>query len=152
MHMRDEIDEEVKKLLEDMERKCDLAAVLNGAEDSVAQALRDVGELHERARQGVRHAICALATHYDDLKDYPEYHKVATTLAGLDMILTPGFRLIIRAETERKVQSFSVAVGDSGAANLPARNLRFASLKGCRPGSCYTLTKTMNESEEWTIL
>jgi len=99
--MRDEIDEEVRKLLEDMERNCDMSAVLNGAEDSVAQALRDVGELHERARQGVREAICALATHYDDLKDYPEYHKVATTLAGLDMILTPGFRLIIRAETER---------------------------------------------------
>jgi hypothetical protein len=95
------IDEEVKKLLEDMERKCDMSAVLNGAEDFVAQALRDVGELHERVRQGVREAICALATHYDDLKDYPEYHKVATTLAGLDMILTPGFGLIIRAETER---------------------------------------------------
>jgi len=74
---------------------------LNGAEDSVAQALCDVGELHERARQGVRHAICALSSHYDDLKDYPDYHKVVTTLAGLDTILTPGFRLIIRAETEK---------------------------------------------------
>ena len=51
MHMRDEIDEEVKKLLEDMERKCNMSAVLNDADDSVAQALRDVGELHERARQ-----------------------------------------------------------------------------------------------------
>ena len=60
--MRDEIDEEVRKLLEDMERNYDMSAVLNGAEDSVAQALRDVGELHERARQGVREAICALAT------------------------------------------------------------------------------------------
>ena len=78
-----------------------LSAVLNGADDSVAHALRDVGQLHERARQGVRQAICALATHYDDLKDYPEYHKAATTLAGLDMILTPGFRLVIRAETQR---------------------------------------------------
>jgi len=47
MDMRDEIDEEVKKLLEDMERKCDMSAVLNGAEDSVAQALLDIGELHE---------------------------------------------------------------------------------------------------------
>jgi hypothetical protein len=101
--MRDEIDEEVKKLLEDMEGKCDLAAVLNGGEDSVAQALRDVDELHEKARQGVRYAICALATHYDDLKDYPEYHKVATTLAGLDMILTPGFGLI-HTSRNRKVR------------------------------------------------
>ena len=101
MHMRDAIDEEVKKLLEDMERKCSMSAVLNDADDSVAQALRDVGELHERARQGVREAICELATHYDALKGYSEYHKVATTLAGLDMILTPGFGLIIRAETER---------------------------------------------------
>jgi len=61
------LNEEVKELLEDMERKCDRSAVLNGAEDSVAQALRDVGELHERARQGVREAICALAIHYDVL-------------------------------------------------------------------------------------
>ena len=38
MYMRDEIDEEVKKLLEDMERKCDMSAALNDAEDSVAQA------------------------------------------------------------------------------------------------------------------
>ena len=29
MHMRDAIDEEVKKLREDMERKCDMSAVLN---------------------------------------------------------------------------------------------------------------------------
>ena len=65
MDMRDEIDEEVRKLLEDMERNCDMSAVLNGAEDSVAQALLNIGELHERARQGVREAICALATHYD---------------------------------------------------------------------------------------
>ena len=99
--MRDEIDEEVRKLLEDMDCKCDMSAVLNGVEDSLAQALRDVGELHERACQGVREAICALSIQYDYLKDYPEYNKVAATLAGLDMILTPGFRLILRAETER---------------------------------------------------
>jgi hypothetical protein len=105
--MRDEIDEEVKKLLEEMDRKSDMAAVFNDAEDPVAQSLRDVGELHERARQGVREAICALATHYDDLKEFPEYHKVATTLAGLDMILTPGFRLIIRGETERLGRSLA---------------------------------------------
>jgi len=51
MDMRDEIDEEVKKLLEDMERKCDMSAVLNGAETLSLRHLRDVGELHERARQ-----------------------------------------------------------------------------------------------------
>ena len=107
MDMRDEIDEEVKRLLEDMGRKCDMSAVLNGAETLSLRHLLDVGELHERARHGVREAICALATHYDDLKDYPEYHNVATTLAGLDMILTPGFRLIIRAETERPQHSTS---------------------------------------------
>ena len=36
--MRDEIDEEVRKLLEDMERNYDMSAVLNGAEDSVGIA------------------------------------------------------------------------------------------------------------------
>ena len=51
MHMRDAIDEEVKKLREDMERKCDMSAVLNGAETLSLRHLRDVGELHERARQ-----------------------------------------------------------------------------------------------------
>ena len=79
--MRDEIDEEAAKPLEDMERKSDPIAVPT-VPRPVAQALRDVGELHERARQGVRQAICAPATHYDDLKDYPEYDKVVTTLAG----------------------------------------------------------------------
>ena len=47
------------------------------------------------AANGIDSAMLAELTN-DDLKDYPEYHKVATTLAGLDMVLTPGFRLIIR--------------------------------------------------------
>ena len=67
---------------------------LNGAEDSVAQALCDVGELHERARQGVRHAICALSSHYDDLKDYPESAKfyLATVASGAPMEGKASFR------------------------------------------------------------
>ena len=99
--MRDAIDREVTKLLQDMERQSGLATVLADAEDSIAHALQDIGEAQERACEQVRNAVAVLASHYDRLKHFDEYHKIVATLAGLDMILTPGFQLIIRAETER---------------------------------------------------
>ena len=61
INVRDEIDEEAAKPLEDYGAQIRSDTRANGAEFA---------------------NYCAPATHYDDLKDYPEYDKVVTTLAG----------------------------------------------------------------------
>src|SRR5215831_4639929 len=74
--MSDDIDREVNKLFE------------------------EIDEARQKASQTIQNAIAALGDHYIALREHDEYQKIVATLAGLDMILTPGFQLVVRMETE----------------------------------------------------
>jgi len=96
--MSDEIDREVTRLFRDMERELGLA---NVSDVTIAHALQEIGVAHARTRERVQSVVALLTLHYDTLKDFPEYQKIVATMAGMDMILTPGFGLAIRMETEK---------------------------------------------------
>ena len=99
--MSDEIDEELTKLFRDMEHEFGLADVLADSDDSIADALQEIGDAHAKARERVQGVIALLQIYYDGLKDCSEYQKIVATMAGMDMILTPGFELAMRMETEK---------------------------------------------------
>jgi hypothetical protein len=96
--MSDEIDQEVTRLFRDMERELGLA---NVSDVSIAHALQEIGVAQARARERVQSVVALLKFHYDTLKGFREYQKIVAMMAGIDMILTPGFELAIRMETEK---------------------------------------------------
>ena len=99
--MSDEIDQELTRLYRDMEREFGPADVLADSDDSIAHVLQEIGDAHAKARERVQSVIALLRIYYDVLKDFPEYQKIVATMAGMDMILTPGFELAMRMETEK---------------------------------------------------
>ena len=98
--MKDKIDQEVSKLLKAMELTVNCPDVLLDAERAVDKALGEIDEARQKASNTIRKAVSALKVHYAELSGHNEYQELVSTLAGLDMILTPGFQLAVRLETE----------------------------------------------------
>jgi len=98
--MSDDIDREVNELFEEMELSLGYSEVLAEAGESIKRALQEIDEARQKASETIQNAIAALGDHYISLKEHDEYQKIVATLAGLDMILTPGFQLAVRMETE----------------------------------------------------
>ena len=99
--MSDEIDQELRRLFRDMEHEFGPADVLADSDDSIAHVLQEIGDAHAKARERVQSVVALLKFHYDTLKGCPEYQRIVAMMAGMDMILTPGFELAIRMETEK---------------------------------------------------
>ena len=98
--MSDDIDREVSKLFEEMELNLGHSDVLADAGESIRKALQEIDEARQKASQTIQNAIAALGDHYITLRERDEYQTIVATLAGLDMILTPGFQLAVRMESE----------------------------------------------------
>jgi hypothetical protein len=98
--MSDKIDREVKKLFAEMEGTIDRPDLLVEAQESINEALEELDRSRTKARRTILKTIAELKSHHSTLKQCDGYQDIVATLAGLDMMLTPGFELVVRTETE----------------------------------------------------
>jgi hypothetical protein len=94
--MSDEIDDEVEKLLREVELELEAPGVLEEVEGArlFAEMLKDP----DNSVDIMLRAISLLAKNFDKLKDHPRYQEKVEGLATPNMLLTPGFQLAEKLE------------------------------------------------------
>jgi hypothetical protein len=88
--MPDELDDEVRKLFQQMDAELSVSKILAGLEGEKDKTAVNVGN-----------AIELMNTHFDIVKNEPRYQEVIRQLAAVDMLMTAGFQLITRLESDK---------------------------------------------------